>query len=80
MCGGTRAAGLSWADDACYFYNDSGVGRKNDALRARQCVQLLTELGPTFVKIGQALSIRVDLLSPEYITQLKTLQDRQWPM
>eukprot|EP00951_Prasinocladus_malaysianus_P020796 scaffold170789_cov17-Prasinocladus_malaysianus.AAC.1 len=44
--------------------------------RAKQCVQLLADLGPTFVKIGQALSIRVDLLSPAYIAQFRTLQDK----
>ncbi|EOL42638.1 hypothetical protein RV11_GL002960 [Enterococcus phoeniculicola] len=33
------------------------------------------ELGPTFIKIGQMLSVRTDLLSPSYINTLKTLQD-----
>jgi len=56
-----------------------GGSGANEERRARQCVNLLTRLGPTFVKIGQALSIRVDLLSPAYISQLKTLQDRVPP-
>ncbi len=36
--------------------------------------QILIELGPTFVKLGQLLSTRPDLLSPDYIQALETLQ------
>jgi len=35
----------------------------------------LEELGPTFVKMGQILSTRPDLLPPEFITELSKLQD-----
>jgi ubiquinone biosynthesis protein len=35
----------------------------------------LEELGPTFIKIGQSLSTRTDLLSPEYRAELTKLQD-----
>ena len=37
---------------------------------------LQTQLGPTFIKIGQALSIRTDLLNPTYADALCQLQDR----
>jgi ubiquinone biosynthesis protein len=37
--------------------------------------QILIDLGPTFVKLGQLLSTRPDLLSPDYIAALETLQD-----
>merc|ERR1712176_999413 len=46
--------------------------------RQKQAVQLrelLAYLGPTFVKAGQALSIRVDLLPEVYLTELRKLQD-----
>lgn len=34
----------------------------------------LEELGPTFIKIGQMLSVRSDMVSPEYVTELEKLQ------
>eukprot|EP00971_Amphidinium_carterae_P196093 3890862-Amphidinium_carterae.1 len=38
-------------------------------------VQELLKLGPTYVKLGQIASCRSDLLAPEYIEELKRLQD-----
>ena len=43
--------------------------------RAEQLVRQLLDLGPTFIKIGQALSTRGDLLPLEYIRALGRLQD-----
>lgn len=40
----------------------------------------LEELGPTFVKLGQLLSTRPDLLPPELILELEHLQDRVQPL
>ncbi|MGB0632066.1 MAG: 2-polyprenylphenol 6-hydroxylase [Alphaproteobacteria bacterium] len=39
----------------------------------------LTELGPAFVKLGQALSVRPDLVGDELADDLRTLQDRLPP-
>ncbi len=43
--------------------------------RAKWLVQTMLDLGPTFIKVGQSLSTRVDLLPPEYIQAFSQLQD-----
>jgi len=40
----------------------------------------LEELGPSFVKLGQVLATRVDLLPPEWIDELSKLQDEAPPL
>src|SRR5438045_9744483 len=40
----------------------------------------LEELGPCFIKLGQLLSTRPDLLPPSYITALSRLQDTITPV
>jgi len=40
----------------------------------------LEELGPTFVKLGQILSTRVDLFPPEWIAEFEKLQDQVPPV
>jgi len=37
--------------------------------------KVLEELGPTFIKMGQVLSTRPDLLSPDFIDEFRLLQD-----
>jgi hypothetical protein len=44
----------------------------NATHRATELSILLAKLGPSFIKIGQSLSILMDLLSPEYVIGLKS--------
>ena len=46
-----------------------------DAAAAESLADDLEAMGPTFVKLGQLLSSRVDLLPPAYIDALSRLQD-----
>jgi ubiquinone biosynthesis protein len=43
--------------------------------RGKHLRELLDELGPTFVKFGQLLSMRPDVLPPDIIVELRGLQD-----
>jgi ubiquinone biosynthesis protein len=43
--------------------------------RGRHLRELLDELGPTFVKFGQLLSTRPDVVPPDIVAELRSLQD-----
>ncbi len=48
-------------------------------INGTRAVQAFIELGPTFIKLGQVLSARSDLLPKEYLRAFETLQDRVPP-
>lgn len=59
---------------------DQQAGKVNDHVsRAKRARLALEELGPTFIKFGQLLSTRPDLIPAEYIDQLEHLQDQVPP-
>ncbi|PSB24503.1 hypothetical protein C7B69_13295, partial [filamentous cyanobacterium Phorm 46] len=63
-----------------FFLWWDGLLQNNSAhtrrIRAHWLVNTLLDLGPTFIKIGQSLSTRADLLPLEYVKELEQLQDR----
>ncbi len=52
------------------------VGRDLDAPRGQRLREALERLGPIFVKFGQVLSTRRDLMPPDIADELALLQDR----
>jgi ubiquinone biosynthesis protein len=65
-----QSAGLeaTWDDEP-------GAEEAGDPARAEQLTADLEAMGPTYVKLGQLLSSRVDLLAPAYTSALARLQD-----
>jgi len=59
--------------NAVFFWRDLSSPR---AVRLRQALE---DLGPIFVKFGQMLSTRRDLLPPDIADELAKLQDRVPP-
>lgn len=64
--------GLKWDDW-------TQQAERNKGKRAIQLRQLLTRLGPTYIKVGQALSTRPDLVRQDFLEELTKLQDRLPP-
>ncbi|HEX9063008.1 MAG TPA: AarF/UbiB family protein, partial [Clostridia bacterium] len=57
--------------------------KKNDIIHGitpEKLKSILEELGPTFIKMGQIMSMRPDILPPEYCNELKGLRSNVRPM
>lgn len=59
-----------------WWDNLTGNTLLKEKRRARQLIRILTKLGPAYIKIGQALSTRPDVVPPSYLEELTTLQDK----
>ncbi|HEY9635582.1 MAG TPA: AarF/ABC1/UbiB kinase family protein [Coleofasciculaceae cyanobacterium] len=56
-----------------------GRSANNNRRRAIQLREILTKLGPAYIKVGQALSTRPDLVPPVFLEELSLLQDQLPP-
>lgn len=64
-----------------YLIEKNEIKKTISTLTIYQRIRMaLEELGPTYVKLGQLLSNRSDLLPPELISELKLLQDSVAPI
>ena len=59
---------------------DPGPAPPSDGRNAARFRQMLVDLGPTYVKLGQLLSSRPDILPPAWIAELSLLQDSCEPV
>lgn len=65
---------FGWLGDCLWGERASEVGKRAEQLR-----NILIHLGPTFIKVGQALSTRPDLVRVDYLAELEKLQDQLPP-
>ena len=64
-----------------HLFLDKWTNREeaNQQKRASELRQVLTKLGPTYIKVGQALSTRPDLIRKDFLDELIKLQDQLPP-
>jgi predicted unusual protein kinase regulating ubiquinone biosynthesis (AarF/ABC1/UbiB family) len=78
-----RAISVVWffGNFALHLYWDKITNREfiNQPKRAREIRKIITALGPAYIKVGQALSTRPDLIRKDFLDELTKLQDQLPP-
>lgn len=78
-----RAIAVVWlfGNFALHLYWDKITNREliNQPKRARELRKVITALGPAYIKVGQALSTRPDLIRKDFLDELTKLQDQLPP-
>jgi predicted unusual protein kinase regulating ubiquinone biosynthesis (AarF/ABC1/UbiB family) len=78
-----RAIAVIWlfGNFALHLYFDKLTQREliNQPKRAREIRKIITTLGPAYIKVGQALSTRPDLIRKDFLDELTKLQDQLPP-
>ncbi|TVU29563.1 hypothetical protein EJB05_21135 [Eragrostis curvula] len=72
----------SWLNNQKFTYRGGMTEEKKKMKRkvlAKWLKESILRLGPTFIKLGQQFSTRVDILPQEYVDQLSELQDQVPP-
>ncbi|MEM7645361.1 MAG: AarF/UbiB family protein, partial [Pseudomonadota bacterium] len=63
------------------FINSRGTAKENRHLSTAQRVRIsFEELGPTFIKLGQLLATRPDIIPQDYVNEFRKLQDQIPPV
>lgn len=70
---------VDWLDLGKYLPFKERIGTDEEYDKrgiAKRLRYVLQELGPTYIKFGQLMSTRADVLSPRFIKELRKLQDK----
>jgi ubiquinone biosynthesis protein len=70
---------FGWLKVKALWRRSASIVRPHVLTRAKRFRLMLEELGPTFIKFGQLLSTRSDLLPADVVEELVYLQDRVTP-
>ena len=70
-------AALERAGRALHWKEPEALAHLEPPARVRRALE---DMGPTFIKLGQILSTRVDLFGPEWIAEFQQLQDHAVPV
>lgn len=80
FCPSCTYAGIGWGFVARLGWDLAwGKLSEHEVERARELREIVTSLGPAYIKLGQALSIRPDILSPAAMYEMQKLCDKVRP-